>query len=92
MKQLKDPQTEAPDWKGYGIDDLRYQRALAMARLTIEKERLAVASRRIYSGQGLPGTSGMIGKILGGLNYVDYAVLAFKLGRRVYSMFHSRRG
>ncbi len=76
-----------PKWRGYSIDELRYRRAFTMARLEIAKERLTTTSRRLYGGYGMPATSGIVGKLFGSLNYVDYAVLAFRLGKIVYSLF-----
>lgn len=80
-----------PDWKGYDIDELRYQLAYTRARIEIEKERMAVTGRSIYAGGLNAKASGIVGKILGSLNYVDYAIIAFKLIRRVYTIFHRRR-
>lgn len=77
-----------PQWKGYTIDELRYRRAYIVARLEVEKERMATTSRRFYGNTGLTPTAGIMGKVFGSLNYIDYAVLAFRLGKRVYSLFH----
>lgn len=87
MKENEINNATEPKWRGYSIDELRYRRAFTMARLEIARERLTATSRRIYGGYGMPATSGIIGKLFGSLNYVDYAVLAFRLGKRVYSLF-----
>lgn len=80
-----------PDWKGYTIDELRYQQAYTQARLEIERERMTASAQSLYSGSIAGKAGGIMGKVLGSLNYVDYAVLAFRLFRKVYTIFHRRR-
>lgn len=80
-----------PDWKGYTIDELRYQQAYTQARLEIERERIAAGARALYSGGVAGKASGIMGKVLGSLSYVDYALLAFRFCRKVYTILHRRR-
>ncbi len=76
-----------PAWKGYDIDELRYQQAYTQARLEIEKERMAASARNIYSSTAMTKTGGIMGRILGSLNYVDYAIIAFRLFRKARGLF-----
>lgn len=87
MKQAQAHKLDDIDWKGYTLDELRYQRAYTLARLEIEKERISSGFKHLYSST--PGNmgSGIMKKMIGGLNYVDYALIAFKLGKRIYKMF-----
>ena len=91
MKQQQKQNEHTPGWKGYSFDELRYQQAYTAARLEIERERMVATSRVLYGGAVGGRASGIIGKMFAGLSYVDYAVLAFRLGRRVYSLFHRNR-
>lgn len=68
----------------YGIDELRYQRAVALARYEINKARfledIEAAKSKIpaaVSGKGI------FGKILGSLNYVDYALIAYRIYSKI---------
>lgn len=80
-----------PDWKGYDIEELRYRRAFVMARMEIEKERMTASARSLYGNTAGQSSSGIMGKLLGSLSYIDYGVLAFRLGKRVFSLFRSLR-
>ncbi len=79
------------NWKGYTLDDLRYERAVALARLEIQKEKLAMSASEMRSG--VPGIAGggILGKLMGSLNYLDYAILAFRTFRFVSKRFRSFR-
>ncbi len=82
----------AETWNGYTLDELRYQRALNMARLEIEKEKLTAATSEMK--RGLPSLStghGILSKIAGSLSYIDYAVLAFRLFRTASKAFRGLR-
>ncbi len=80
-----------PEWKGYDMEELRYRRAYVMARMEIEKERMSSSARSLYSSTAGQASSGIMGKLLGSLSYIDYGVLAFRLGKRVFSLFRSLR-
>lgn len=93
-----------PTFKGYTIEELRYQRALVTLQKEFCKSKL---ERNINSlrktnplsptsaASSLPGKFGIIAtKLLSGLNYLDYAMLGFSLfgsARKVYSFFHRRK-
>lgn len=70
--------------KGIGIDELRYRRAYAlarceMARLSLQEE---LASVRKGFGGGFLG-KGIAGRIIGSLNYFDWAFLAFRIAGKI---------
>lgn len=45
------------DWKGFTLDELRYQRAYSAAKSEISKERLIAAFGSLTSGEKNPGLS-----------------------------------
>lgn len=74
---------EKDDWKGYTLDELRYMRAYTAARLEINRDRL----NRNFAGVKSVGTfpaKGIVGKILGTLSYLDIAIMAFRIGGKVF--------
>lgn len=75
----------ADNWNGYSLDELRYQRAVTLAHLEIEKEKLALAAADAREGIPVVGgmRSGIMAKIAGSLSYVDYVVLAFRTFRTI---------
>lgn len=79
-----------PQWKGYDIDELRYQQAYTQARLEIEKERMSARARGIYDSTALTKSGGIVGKILGSLNYFDYAIIAYRLYKKARGLWIRR--
>lgn len=91
MIEKKSPTHEEDGWKGYTLDELRYQRAVALARIEMEREKMAVKAYDLRQNMPVVGRSGLMGKIMGSLSYVDYIVLAFKLTRSLSRIFRRRR-
>lgn len=90
---------EKPKFKGYTINEIRYQRALAALQRQFAKEKIISQATRIRK-RGLFGTSekkgvmakagGVASKMLTGLNYVDYALIGFSVFgtlRKVFKLF-----
>ena len=77
MKQIEDNGRR----EGMDIDELRYQRALALARYEMAKYHLKESVGSVTESFTRP--RGIIGKLLGSLNYLDYAMLAFRLGSKL---------
>jgi hypothetical protein len=69
---------ERKPWRGYTLDELRYQRMLVGARMLIERERLAQSVK----GSGDSGTT-TAGTFKTWMGYVDYAVTAISVLRSV---------
>lgn len=65
--------------KSYGIDELRYRRAYALARYEMAKMRMTETMVSVKNGFPSMGRGGIIGKMLGSLNYIDYALLAYRI-------------
>ncbi len=107
MKQIE-AASKVPDtitgnrkkFKGYSIEDIRYQRALIALKREFCKSKLNHSVNKIsnYSpfGQTSKKTSkwsaiGTIAqKLLGGMSYMEYAMVGFSLfnsGRKIVSLF-----
>ena len=110
MKELTSanvPETIAKDitkFKGYALEDIRYQRALVALRKEFCKTRVIHATKRLSRHNPLnpqsskASTIGKVGsiagKLLGGLSYLDYALVGFSpfnSGRKVFSLFKRRK-
>lgn len=77
------------DWSGYTLDEMRYQRAVTLARLEVQKEKLKIGTAEMRNGAGQFGSTGIAGKIMGSLNYLDYIILAFKATRMISKALRS---
>lgn len=84
-----------PQWSGYTLDEIRYRRALILARIEIEKERIGMGAREIYSSKltRMPGVrgSGIISRLLSALTMADYAVIGIKLIRKISAIYRSSK-
>lgn len=91
MKQLtENTEINAENWKGYTIDEIRYRRAYLLARCELERMRLT--SRATAMRESIPTIKGGIaGRLLRGLNYMDYAYLAYKVGSKIAGFISRRR-
>ncbi|MCC8070706.1 MAG: hypothetical protein LIO90_02745 [Bacteroidales bacterium] len=82
---------EDPKWRGYTLDELRYQQAYALARIEIEKDRLRSMTRSLTANYNRVSHDTLLGRILNNFSYLDYGFLAFRLVRNVWRLFHRRR-
>ncbi len=74
---------EKPEWNGYTLEELRYMRAYTAARIEINRDRL----RRNFSGfksVGPKSSTGLLGKVLGTLSYLDIALVTFRIGSKAF--------
>lgn len=80
------------EWEGLTLDELRYARALTRARIDISREMLAARTNAIMSGRS-QGTEGrtMLGRMLGALNWIDYGLIALRVGSKLTSLFGRKR-
>ena len=86
----KQPQDPAKPWKGYTIDELRYQQAYTAVRMQIDRQKLFSTVSQMRGGMmSLKGT-GLLGRMLSNLSYVDYAFMAFRIGRQEFRLFRRR--
>lgn len=92
--------SEPKPFKGYSLEELRYQRALVALQKEFSKSKVLNTTRKIRK-QGISGMSGrtgksvgIVGKMLTGMNYIDYAMLglsAFNTGRKIFSFFRRKK-
>ncbi|MCM1292692.1 MAG: hypothetical protein NC111_05805 [Bacteroides sp.] len=75
--------------KGCTIDELRFRRAYTLAKYEMAKARVMEEVSEVGAVVGRP--SGFLGRILGSLNYLDYALLAFRVGSKFYKWRQSRK-
>ena len=80
------------EWDGLTLDEIRYARALTSARIDISREMLAARTNAIMAGRS-QGTEGrtMLGRMLGALNWIDYGLIAIRLGSKISTLFGRKR-
>ncbi len=91
-------------FRGYTLEELRYQRALVALKKDFSQTKLLrhidgvkksdfLSPQRMVSS--VPGKFGSVAsKVLAGLNYLDYAMLGFsvfKSVKKVTSLFHRKK-
>lgn len=72
-------------WSGYSYDELRLQLLLTRTRIELNRSMVMEHGTRLMEKKSRPVT--MLGRMLGALDYLDYGVLAFKLGRTIFKLF-----
>lgn len=87
---IKKPECE---WEGLTLDEIRYARALTETRVMISKEILAARTRNVMSGEAInTNARTMMGRMLGALSWLDYGLIALRVGSRLTAMFrHSKK-
>ena len=107
MKNLKDKEKKAKDlvtpekeFKGYTIEEIRFQRALVAMEAEFCKAKVFKSWENIQAANpfmpgnkvsSLPSKAGSIAlKMFNGLNYLDYVLLGmslFKGSKKIFSFF-----
>lgn len=92
MKQTYKISKPEVEWEGLTLDEIRYARALTQARIDICQEMISARANAIYQGRSA-GTGGktMVGRMLGALNWIDYGLIAMRLGTKLSGIFRRRR-
>lgn len=78
------------NWNGYTLDEIRFQRVLAMTRLDIEKAKLLNSFNGLSKRPGQASAS-LLGRLAGALNWLDYAMLASTIAIRLVKFFRRHR-
>lgn len=73
------------EWSGYSYDELRLQLLLTRTRIELNKSMVLEHGQSLMQRKSRPVS--LIGRMLGALDYLDYGVLAFKLGRTIFKLF-----
>lgn len=80
--------TGTENWNGYNIDELRYQRALNLARREMLMQQLKTVGDDISKGYPiLSNQQTILEKIASSLTYVDYGIMAFTIFSKVRKLF-----
>lgn len=88
-------------FKGYTLDELKYQRGLVLLKKTFLKEKLIADADEMRQRipfaskdkNGMPKVKGVIGKIITGMDYMDYVLLGvslFSTGKKIFSFFRRK--
>ncbi len=87
MNKQKQLPHHTQEFHGYTMDELRYQRAYAAARVEINRQRLEERLHNISKGgvKNVGGTN-LFGKILGAFSYLDLGVMAWKIGSQTFKV------
>lgn len=72
-------------WQGYSYDELRFRRVLTMTKIELQKGLLAEKTQ--MKNKAAEVSTSISRKLFGALNYVDYALLAFKAAKRIMRIF-----
>ena len=101
-KMAKDLVTPEKEFKGYTIEEIRFQRALVAMEADFCKTKIFKCLDNIQNANpfnlgnksSLPSKAGSIAlKMFNGLNYLDYILLGmsvFKGSRKLFSFFRRR--
>lgn len=84
---------DSATWKGFSLDEIRYARAFTAARMEINRERLLSRLQNVQKQGILPSSnsSGLLGKVLGAFSYFDMALIAWRIGSRIFKLTRSFR-
>lgn len=99
-KHVQNPsENNSSDFKGYNLEQLRYQRAVIALRKEFCKAKVMheftkIRERSIFGGERkgskITKIGGLTTKLLSGLNYLDYAMIGMSLfgtGKKIYKFF-----
>ena len=82
-------------WKGYSFEELRYQRALTTVKCEIEKEKINAIVTNFKQNKlsviGSVAGNSLMSKMMGALDIADYSLMAFRVGRKLFSIFKNRK-
>lgn len=110
MKDIKNKEKNAKeivepekDFKGYTIEEIRFQRALVSMEAEFCKAKIGRCWQNIQdinpfmpgNKSSIPGKAGAIAmKMVNGLNYLDYILLGlslFKGSKKIFSFFKGKK-
>lgn len=83
-------------WKGYTLDQLRFQRALAAIKSEVAKERITakLSQAKAQASSGNVRSLLFGSEVIGRLKTIDYLLIGYKVSKLSYKLWHrfSRRG
>lgn len=86
MKQIE---SKKKHWRGYTLEELRYERVATLARIETQQEVMEAGLDRYRTGNVFLSKS-TFSRVLTMINYTDFLVLGFKLMRRIAPLFKKK--
>lgn len=87
--------SQEPVWNGYTIDELKYQRAIALVKLELQKEVLENSVKGLNASVITTNnkylSSIFKGKFTGKLRYVNYLITGYKVSKMFMYLWKSFR-
>lgn len=81
----------AKKWKGYNYDELKFRRILTATKIELEKNVISERIDNIKNGHMFSNKGGWLTKAAGALDYVDYAAIAFGIGKRLFRLLKHKK-
>lgn len=83
-------------WKGYTLEQLRFQRALAAIKSEVAKERITVKLGQAKAQASSGNVRSLLfgSEVIGRLKTIDYLLIGYKVSKLSYKLWHkfSHRG
>ncbi len=87
---------DGAQWKGYTLEQLRFQRALAAIKSEVAKERITakLSQAKAQASSGNVRSLLFGSDVIGRLKTVDYLLIGYKVSKLSYKLWHkfSHRG
>lgn len=77
-------------WRGYTLDELRYERVIALTRIEIEKSKLIDASETTREQLPLIGRSTAT-SLFRSISKIEYLIIAIKLFRKIAPLLKKKK-
>lgn len=77
-------------WRGYTLDELRYERVIALTRIEIEKAKFLDAAETTRDSLPIIGHT-PIGSLLQSIGKLEYLILLVKLYRKLAPLFKKKK-
>lgn len=78
-------------WRGYSLEELQYERVITLARIEIEKSKLADAAECTRSELPIIGSSSSLSTALRSISKLEYLLIAIKLFRKIAPLFKKKK-
>lgn len=88
---MKDEKPQQDQFRGYTIDELRYRRAYALAKYEMAKLHTTEQVDVIKTQAENFAPKGVLGKVLKSLDFVDYALVGYRVYRAFRQIGHRRK-
>lgn len=81
-----------PTWQGYTLQELRLRRIVTETKIEILKAKVFNDSNDLKKNSvPAPFASPIFKKLMGALDYADYMVMAFSIGRKVVKLLKRKK-